>query len=184
MDDKSIHGLGGLMTRSKAKRAKLALERLMGRTLESGQGANTNARPIYSIVQEWAKLDPHALGLSPNRPSQKIPQAKPKSGQASGNLGQKSKSSQPSSFLGQKPSQSGTPVFSVRRQVRPAFRFSCSKAKSVRHPGFLGQDPNQPSIQVFSVMGKSLGQDQELKAQVIKSWRESQIIGGNLKFKF
>ncbi|KAF1874259.1 hypothetical protein Lal_00035350 [Lupinus albus] len=52
MDDKSIQGLGGPMTRAKAKRAKLALERLVGRTLESSQGANTNARPIHFMVQE------------------------------------------------------------------------------------------------------------------------------------
>ncbi|KAF1886060.1 hypothetical protein Lal_00021341 [Lupinus albus] len=52
MDDKSIQGLGGPMTRAKAKRTKLALERLVGRTLESGQGASTNARPIHFIVQE------------------------------------------------------------------------------------------------------------------------------------
>ncbi|KAF1894511.1 hypothetical protein Lal_00035335 [Lupinus albus] len=52
MDDKSIQGLGGPMTRAKAKRAKLALERLVDRTLESSQGASTNARPIHFMVQE------------------------------------------------------------------------------------------------------------------------------------
>ncbi|KAF1856548.1 hypothetical protein Lal_00048527 [Lupinus albus] len=50
MDDKSIQGLGGPMTRAKAKRAKLALERLVGRTLESSQGASTDARPIHFMV--------------------------------------------------------------------------------------------------------------------------------------
>ncbi|KAF1892569.1 hypothetical protein Lal_00011036 [Lupinus albus] len=52
MDDKSIQGLGGPMTRAQTKRAKLALEKLVGRTLESSQEANINDRPIHFIVQE------------------------------------------------------------------------------------------------------------------------------------